>query len=311
MSGKPTTPGDLRVFGTETNYTVIRADPEGGEKWLQTGPSCPLLGQHHIAHAGIMNARFPFEVARIEQSGTFMLACTGGRGVVLTDGRWTNVKAGEACLLPPFIHNALKCIPGEPWEFAWVRYKESRESAPVISAHSPVSGKLNGMVLKAGILGLHAEATGDNTPSAIHHWTELIHHYVIRFAQPHSSDQRLWKVWKRVEANFARQWTLADLAQIACMSPEHLRRTCSREIGRSPMRHLTYLRLKHAAELLSATDIKVEIVAREVGFENPFAFSNTFKKWFGWRPSEHRSLKRPQDASPQTQKRAGRRKQER
>jgi AraC-like DNA-binding protein len=243
-----------------------------------------------------MYARFPFEVARVEQSGTFMLACTGGRGVVLADGRWTNVKAGEACLLPPFIHNALKCVPGEPWEFAWVRYKESREKAPVISAHSPVSGKLNGMLLKAGILGLHAEASGDSTPSAIHHWTELIHHYVIRFAQPHSSDQRLWKVWKHAGADLARQWTLAELAAVACMSPEHLRRTCSREIGRSPMRHLTYLRLKHAADVLSTTDIKVEIVARAVGFENPFAFSNTFKKWFGWRPSDHRNQKRRNDA---------------
>ena len=146
--------------------------------------------------------------------------------------------------------------------------------------------------MKAGILGLHAEASGDNTPSALHHWSELIHHYVIRFAQPHSQDQRLWKVWKQVATNYARQWTLVELAEIACMSPEHLRRTCSREIGRSPMRQLTYLRLKHAADLLSTTDAKIEDVAHEIGFVSSFAFSNTFKKWFGWRPSEHRNLKR-------------------
>lgn len=306
MPRKPTAPDDLRVFGPATSYIVIRADAAGGEEWLQSGPACPLLRQHHIAHAGIMDARFPFEVARVEQSGTFMLACTAGCGVVLADGRWNRVKAGEACLLPPFINNALKCIRGEPWEFAWVRYHESRENAPVISTHSPVTGKFNGMLLKAGILGLHAEASGDNTPSALHHWTELIHHYVIRFAQPHSPDQRLWKVWKRVEADLPREWSLAELARIANMSPEHLRRTCSQEIGRSPMRHLTYLRLKHAADLLAATDEKVEVVAHLVGFESASAFSNTFNKWFGWRPSEHRNLKRlnpealpkPSDSAP-------------
>ena len=33
----------------------------------------------------------------------------------------------------------------------------------------------------------------------------------------------------------------------------------------------------------------IETIAAAVGYQNPFAFSTTFKKWIGWRPSEHRS----------------------
>ena len=33
---------------------------------------------------------------------------------------------------------------------------------------------------------------------------------------------------------------------------------------------------------------KVEVIARSVGFESAFTFSNTFYKWIGWRPSEFR-----------------------
>jgi len=54
------------------------------------------------------------------------------------------------------------------------------------------------------------------------------------------------------------------------------------------MQHLTFLRMKQARHLLSTTDEKVEVIARAVGYESPFTFSNTFKKWVGWRPSELR-----------------------
>jgi AraC-like DNA-binding protein len=292
VDGEPSDQPDLQVFGPKTRYIVVRADPEDARPWLQQGPSCPLLSQHHIAHAGIMDARAPFEVRRTEQNGTFMLACLEGSGVVLADGKWKEVVAGQACLLPPFSQNSLKCVAGKRWKFAWVRFHESRESAPIISCNSPVSGGFETSPLQAAIVGLHAEASDSKIPSALHHWTELIHHYVIRFAQPHTPDSRLWKVWKKVQGNLRHPWTLDELAGIACMSTEHLRRTCRREIGRSPIQHLTFLRLQRASHLLAVTDDKIEIVAREVGFESPFTFSNTFKNWFGWRPSEHRHQKR-------------------
>ncbi|MCC6231431.1 MAG: helix-turn-helix transcriptional regulator, partial [Verrucomicrobiales bacterium] len=82
-------------------------------------------------------------------------------------------------------------------------------------------------------------------------------------------------------------WTLDDVARLAHMSGEHLRRICQRELGRSPMQHITFLRMRRAAELLASTQLKVEVVATEVGYQNPFVFSNTFKKWTGWRPSEY------------------------
>jgi YesN/AraC family two-component response regulator len=54
------------------------------------------------------------------------------------------------------------------------------------------------------------------------------------------------------------------------------------------MHHVTYLRMKHAASLLESTRDKIEAIAETVGYENPFVFSTTFKKWIGWRPSEYR-----------------------
>lgn len=279
---------DLHQFGPKTQYSVVHANPDETRSWLLTGPSCETLRQKHIAHVGVMHAQSPFEVRRSMQSGTYMMACLAGEGVVLADGNWVTIKAGQACLLPPFCHNALKCVPGKSWDFAWVRYLESKDQSPIVAAHSPVSGTFDGTPLQQAILGLKAECEAAAGAAAMHQWIELIHHYVSQFAQPHSPDSRLWRVWQAVENDLPRKWTLTELAEVACVSPEHLRRICTKEIGRSPMRQLTFLRLKRAADLLVSTDEKIETISREVGFESAHTFSNTFKKWFGWRPSEYR-----------------------
>lgn len=281
-------PEDNEILGASTRYQVVRSDVSDQRDWMQDGPICPLLGQHHISHCGIMEAVPPFEIVRADQNGTFMLACLAGEGVVLTDGRWKIIRPGQACLLPPFVMNALKCLPGNTWTFAWVRYREERETRPIVSSTSPITGNFSPAPLKAAIEGLHFECQAENGAAALHHWSELVHHYVLRFAQPHTSDDRLWRVWQRVETDLARQWTLDELADIACLSGEHLRRLCRKELGRSPMQHLTHLRLQRARHLLSITDDKVEVIARAVGFESAHTFSNTFHKWIGRRPSEFR-----------------------
>lgn len=282
---------DIHVLGPATRYLTVRGGSAAERLWLADGPDCPLFAQHHIAHIGIMRAAPPFEVLRTAQSGTFMMACFAGEGAVLSDGGWRKICAGQACLTPPFVRNSIKCLPGKKWEYAWVRYEETRERTPIMSAVSPVTGAYDAAPLKAAIEGLHAEASGARGASALHHWTELVHQYVLRFAQPHQPDDRLWRLWQRVDADLARDWTLGDLAEIACMSEEHLRRICLKQLGRSPVRHLTFLRLQRARHLLSVTDDKVEVIARAVGFESAFGFSNTFKKWIGWRPSDYRQTR--------------------
>jgi AraC-like DNA-binding protein len=57
------------------------------------------------------------------------------------------------------------------------------------------------------------------------------------------------------------------------------------------MHQVTYLRMRHAAELLATTEKTIEAIAFEVGYRNPFVFSNAFTKWIGWRPSEYRRKK--------------------
>jgi transcriptional regulator GlxA family with amidase domain len=142
--------------------------------------------------------------------------------------------------------------------------------------------------LHSAIEGLIEECSGVAEPTMIQHWVDLIHGYVLRFARPMQRDDRLELLWQRVLAELSDHWTLPRLAREAGYSNEHLRRLCLRQLGRSPMRQVTYLRMHRAAELLTSSALTMEAIAAQVGYQNPFVFSNAFTKWIGWRPSEYR-----------------------
>ena len=73
--------------------------------------------------------------------------------------------------------------------------------------------------------------------------------------------------------------------------PVRLRRKEGRERGGGPYRGCRR-KADSTARLLTTTEDKVETIAHACGYENPFVFSTTFKKWVGWRPSDYRARKR-------------------
>lgn len=255
--------------------------------WKVSAAECPTLGNRHIAHVAVVNAAPPFEMIRLDLSGTYMMACFGGSGRILLDGRWQVVKAGWAAIAPP--HVLLAFHAGATWDIVWVRYQQPVDQKPVMSSSSPALAKFDAEPLRHAVMGIWHEMKSRTAPSALVHWVDVIHYYVTSFARPWQMDDRLGSLWERVSTRLDEDWTLDRLTEICHISNEHLRRLCRREMGRSPMHHVIYLRMQHAAKLLVETDEKIEVVAYKVGYKNAFVFSNTFKKWVGWRPSEYRS----------------------
>ncbi len=283
---------ETHILGPRTRHWIVRVSAADTRPWLQGAPICAALGRHQIAHAGVADTAVPYRVVRMNQAGTYFLACFDGEGCVLADGKWKRISAGTACLLLPHMLNAFHAVPGKRWRFCWVRYQQPPQQQPLVSASAPVVARFDAAPLRDAILGLHHECLGAGAPDTVHHWVELIQAYVLRFARPWQADNRLALLWEVVNSHLGEDWSLERLARQAHMSGEHLRRLCHRHLGRSPIHHVAFLRMRKAAELLASSDEKVEAIAGAVGYTNPFVFSNTFKKWTGWRPSEYPGRKR-------------------
>ncbi|MGH3146065.1 MAG: helix-turn-helix domain-containing protein [Rubrobacter sp.] len=97
--------------------------------------------------------------------------------------------------------------------------------------------------------------------------------------------ERAWKhIHDRMEEDPSASITLGDLADAACVSPEHLCRLFKRSTARSPVETVRLARLDRAAVLLARSNYSVAEIAGVCGFSSPFHFSRRFKDAFGESP---------------------------
>ena len=258
-------------------------------RWVLESSDCKALAVQRIARLGIDSAVTPYERVRLHPRGSFLMICVEGRGRVLLDGRWQTLGSGTACMAPPRVPNAFHALPGKPWRFLGLRYDEPTFVSPLVSASSPVKVKVDVDQLRHVWEGLRAEWESSRDAKALHYWIELVQHHARRLAEPWRRDERLRQLWAKVEQRIAEDWTVASLAHEAHVSEEHFRRLCWKELGRSPIAHLTSLRVQAAQALFASTNDKQEVIAKLVGYESPIAFSRAFKRWVGCLPSEYRA----------------------
>ena len=288
---------DIRPSGVKVS--VIRADTDDTREWLSNSPVCPELNRHRIRHLAVAQMPAPFEIVRTRLGGSYFLACWGGEGRVLVDGRWTNCGRGQAVLLPPGTLQAFHTTPGHVWDICWVRYQERAGQQPLIAAQTPVFAQFDPEGMRLAILGLYHECScrqqaspaespaSSSDQNAVGRWIDLVNHYVLRFAAPTRLDPRIWQLWEQVASSLDQSWTVTQMAETVHLSEKQLQRLCLKELGRSPRQQLIWLRMRRAAELLAERSSKIETIAARVGYKNPFVFSTIFKRVMGWSPSDY------------------------
>jgi AraC-like DNA-binding protein len=267
---------ETHIWGDVSRCTPVRAE------------NCAALAAHHIAHVGVMDAAAPYTIVRTHLSGAYLHICLGGEGRTLLDGRWCAHKAGMTSFAPAHVLHAFHCVPGKRWQVCWVRFMPSSPRS-IDGAVKPGMTQFDGHGLEHAILGLAAEMADTADPGTCAIWVDAIARYVSRVFEPWQSEPRLVRLWNTVRDDLSRIWTLAELARLANTSEEHLRRLCQKNLGRSPGKQLAAMRMAQAAHQLATSTDKIETIALSVGYLNPFAFSNTFKRLTGFRPSDYRA----------------------
>jgi AraC-like DNA-binding protein len=242
---------------------------------------CPPFLQHGIRLAGLSYAGADFRFRRPNPPFLQILVCLKGEGRVWVDGGWRTCLAGDAYITPPHVPHAYEALK---WEVGWVHY--DAETWDSLKFTTPELRRMDPRLFSPILQGLYEESGHRGDLAMLEHWTELLHEEVRRVLQGEQS-ARLWQLWQAVQADLAAAWTLPKLALQAGMGGERLRILCRAELDRSPMEHVTYLRMHHAVALLSAGH-KAQAVAEAVGYDNAFAFSSAFKRVMGQSPRAYK-----------------------
>jgi AraC-like DNA-binding protein len=94
-----------------------------------------------------------------------------------------------------------------------------------------------------------------------------------------------------LQASYAKEITLQELAQEVGLSSFHLARIFRQAVGLSPHAYQTQLRLARARTLL-AQGYEVGYVATEIGFFDQSHLTNQFKRFFCMTPGSYRKTAR-------------------
>jgi len=109
------------------------------------------------------------------------------------------------------------------------------------------------------------------------------HHFISGLFEPQVHDFR-----QVIEQNAISSLSVAELAQLCHMSEATFKRHFKEIYGTSPAAYMRAQKLEKAKALLRATQLPINQIAFDCGFESPTSFNRAFKKAFNQSPSDYR-----------------------
>lgn len=98
------------------------------------------------------------------------------------------------------------------------------------------------------------------------------------------------EVIEYMKVNLKGNLNLSLLAEMVYMSPTYFIRKFKNVYGKSPISFYNDLRANNAMHLLSTTDMTLEQIGKNIGFEDKHYFSYFFKNTVGVSPTEYRKF---------------------
>ena len=81
---------------------------------------------------------------------------------------------------------------------------------------------------------------------------------------------------------------VGQMASALCMSESAFTHACSQPLGMPPAQAFLRCKLDQSTRLLEETDLSIKEIAAQLGFANPYHFTQCFKRHFGIPPSAKR-----------------------
>ena len=95
-------------------------------------------------------------------------------------------------------------------------------------------------------------------------------------------------VMEYIVEHLARRISVAELAQVACLSPSHFHAQFKDSVGLTPHQYLLKTRLDRAARLLRESALPLIRIAEECGFSSQSALTTAMRRYLGLTPKRLR-----------------------
>jgi len=143
-----------------------------------------------------------------------------------------------------------------------------------------------------------SQYVADNNKTPLHSRFEtqgILYQLISRFfvsskTKSDDKDVRIINTLKYIHENTDKNITLSQLADIACITEDHLIRIFKKEMECTPLKYVNIKKIEKAQLLLLTTDMPIKDVAMELSLDNISYFNRVFKHHIGKTPTEYREM---------------------
>ncbi len=239
--------------------------------------------------------------AREEGAPEHILAlCTSGRGWFRIRNREETLGANEAMLLPRSVEHVYGASEDDPWTLHWVHFigpsgDYFMRQLPGDTYKLPVDPDATQQMSQLFRECYNAFASAFVLERMIYASQSLHHLLAMLFFNNRAFSPALQNGVRSLDLTLAflqqnihLALTLSEMAEHAQMSKSHFSRLFREQTGYSPIDFFIHLKMQHACMLLT-TRIHIREIAAQLGYDDPYYFSHSFKKVVGMSPANYRS----------------------
>lgn len=239
-----------------------------------------------------------------------------GEGTISTPEAELTMKPGNMYLVPSFMPHSMTCLSGLRFYYLFV-YERYGTQSDIFDLYSfPYEVEANQAIdlLFENYCNYYPELTLPYASAEDFYAHPSYREYAIRYAQMDRSqkmqlqgfvwivasffmakaqkieemDERLLKVIDYVKENVGKVIETETLANMVCLTKSHLERLFREKLGTSPLQYILRTKIQCAQRLLMTTNYSIQVIAHEVGFDDPSYFIRVFRQKIGFTPQDYR-----------------------
>jgi AraC-like DNA-binding protein len=239
---------------------------------------------------------------REKQDNYLLIYTVSGSGILKYYGEEYIIKPQQAFLINCFNYQFYKTGPEGLWEIKWVHFNGPacpsyhdliNEDLLYVITFSDPSKLLKYLDEIPGII-----SKGDMLADVIFSMliTNILSELMINKLSPvnnkkyYEQNLMIERVIAFIETNYDKKINMDDFVKIVHMSEYHFLRLFKKYIGVGPYEYLINYRINKSKTLLKETNLSVNEIAYQVGFNNINNFIRDFKKLVGITPLKYRNF---------------------
>jgi AraC family transcriptional regulator, arabinose operon regulatory protein len=256
-----------------------------------------------ITQIGYFDKAYDHFIRREGIEEYILLYCIAGKGFAEIDGKNILICKGDLVFFHKDLPHAYGADNNNPWSIQWVHFRgigvPDLFKVSDISVLSPILhiGE-NSTVITFIETAIKTLSNGYSFPNLFYASTcfQELFCFLIKLKMnsgfQNSNDIDVENVINFMIKNINTVFSLSDFAAYAKISKYHFVRSFKEKTGYSPIHYFNRLKIQKACELLLTSTNNIKEISDLLSFNNPFYFSEVFKKVTGYSPSSYKRAHR-------------------